>query len=292
MIVVKLMGGLGNQMFQYAVGRSLSSASKAELKLDVSWFESIPQNTTKRVYQLGVLNCIENFAKQEEIERLRGGDLRKWLSRWSGNARLGKKSHICERSARFDPSLFTYKDNVYLEGFWQSEKYFIGARELLLHEFSLKAEPDAANRELAQNIAATNAVSVHVRRGDYITNSNASDFHGACSLEYYHQAMNKIAGLVDNPFFFVFSDDPAWATTNIKSEYDIAYMMHNGPDNGVDDLFLMSRCRHHIIANSTFSWWGAWLCTNPDKIVVAPRNWFASSHLDTSDLLPDSWLRI
>jgi len=290
MIIVKLMGGLGNQMFQYALGRSLSHARQTELKLDLGWFGNIPECTTKRVYELHALRCRESFAAEGEIGRLKASDVKKWLSRRS--SLLGKKSHVCERRASYDPELFLRDGDLYLEGFWQSEKYFAGIRDILQDEFLPMAELDLTNREVADRIAASNAVSLHVRRGDYVFDPNASAVHGTCSLEYYRRSMEEIAARTDRPFFFVFSDDPKWAADNLKCNHGIEFISHNGPDSAAADLFLMSRCRHHVIANSTFSWWGAWLCTNPEKVVIAPATWFASGSIDTTDLLPDGWLRI
>ena len=150
----------------------------------------------------------------------------------------------------------------------------------------------AANQAASLAIRACESVSVHIRRGDYLSNPAFYRFHGVCAVEYYEAAVGHLAGAVENPCFFLFSDDLDWARRNLRLDYPVTYVDHNGEDKDYEDLRLMSQCKHHIIANSSFSWWAAWLCANPGKIVIAPRKWFNDPNIDTADIIPASWRRI
>jgi len=156
----------------------------------------------------------------------------------------------------------------------------------------VKDEPDNVNFQTAERISAVNAVCVHIRRGDYVSNPTTNQFHGNCSLEYYRPAMGIMALKVEDPNYFIFSDDPEWASDSLKGASSMTTVDHNKADRNYEDLRLMSLCKHHIIANSTFSWWGAWLCKYTGKIVIAPRRWFRDELLNTSDLIPTGWKRI
>ena len=184
------------------------------------------------------------------------------------------------------------KDNVYIEGYWQSEKYFKDIEAVIRREFTVKNELQGKNKEVAQQILDTLSVAIHIRRGDYISNPLTAKLHNTCSLEYYQQAINIFVGKVKDPHFFIFSDDPAWLQKNMVLQYPITHVNHNKADKDCEDLRLMSMCKHNIIANSSFSWWGAWLNNNPDKIVVAPKKWFNDDSYNTKDLLPESWIKI
>ena len=133
---------------------------------------------------------------------------------------------------------------------------------------------------------------MHVRRGDYVSDLKASNMLGALSLDYYHNAAQYVAARVANPTFFVFTDDPVWAKEHIRIDHPVIFVMHNRSNKAYLDMHLMSICRHNIIANSTFSWWGAWLNRNADKIIVAPRTWYRDTSYDTTDLIPEAWVRI
>jgi hypothetical protein len=141
-------------------------------------------------------------------------------------------------------------------------------------------------------ITAANAVSVHVRRGDYISNPSAQHFHGTCGLDYYKKAVELILSKVNDPHFFIFSDDVKWVADNFMKEIRATIVDINDGSSAVKDMQLMSACKHHIIANSSFSWWGAWLGSNADKIVIGPRQWFADAAVDTGSVLPDSWYKL
>ena len=296
MIIVKLWGGLGNQMFQYAAARRLALANAAPLKLDLGWFTNIPAGDTRRHYELHAFNSIQDVAAPAEVRALRGVDFRRWpkiVKRLlAPTGLMVKQSCVREKQYHYDPEILSLRGEFYLDGYWQSEKYFADVAESIRKDFSLKAAPDPLNAEMAATIRSCEAVSLHVRRGDYISNSSASQHHGSSPLDYYHAALAEITGRLSNPHLFVFSDDPAWVKENLRVGVPMTCLEHNGPDKGAEDLRLMSLCRHHIIANSSFSWWGAWLCADPAKIVVAPKRWFNRDEIVTDDLIPEGWLRL
>jgi hypothetical protein len=296
MIIVRLRGGLGNQMFQYAAGRRLALVNKAPLKLDLQWFEKVPPGDTERRFELGIFAGERQIASPEEIRDLRGIDTGGWPKLAKAFLKrtglMVKRSWVREKHYHFDPEVLDLRGDFYLDGYWHSESYFADARETIVKDFALRTAPDAANRECAGVIEAVEAVSMHIRRGDYVTNPAAGRYHGVSPLEYYQAAVAEVAAKLRAPHFFAFSDDPDWVKANLRIAAPLTCVEHNGPEKAYEDLRLMTLCRHHIIANSSFSWWGAWLSRNPEKIVVAPRRWFNSDEIDTRDLIPASWLRL
>ena len=192
----------------------------------------------------------------------------------------------------YDPNILKCKNDVYLEGYWQSEKYFKNIEHLIRSEFTPVTEPDNPTEKMADQIRSCVSVNLHFRRGDYVSNSTTNAYHGTCSLEYYHRAIRIIEENVKNPHFFIFSDDPDWVRENADTGHPTTIVDLNGPDQDYEDMRLMSLCQHHIIGNSSFSWWGAWLSTNPQKIVIAPKKWFNRMDINTQDLIPESWLQL
>lgn len=293
-VVTRLFGGLGNQLFQYAAGRRLAQVHGAELKLDVTELGN-PDYRQVRHYELAPFNVKQSFATEKSIKRLtrtRSGLLPRLFHRIAGEGKKRPSSYIKESHYHFEPRILNLSDGVYLDGYWQSERYFADITDLIRKELTFKAPPIGHNATLAREIADCQAVSLHVRRGDYVTNEVAHRTHGICDLDYYAEAVAHIACRLDMPVFFVFSDDPTWTRVHLKLTYPMHIVDHNGPARGYEDMRLMSLCRHHIIANSTFSWWGAWLNPSQDKIVIAPQRWFLDSKYDAQDLIPKSWCRI
>jgi len=291
-VIVHLMGGLGNQLFQYAAARQIAHRLHTTLKLDVTSFASDPLRT----YSLHPFRIHEQFASPKELAAIR----RPYESRLAWYMlRLSQVFHLPygwtvlqENHFRpFDPRLMKVSGNVYLKGYWQSEKYFADIRDIIRREFTLKHEPDPVNRDMAELIGSVESVSIHVRRGDYVLNPDTHRIHGVCGLSYYQTCIDYIAERVDRPHFFVFSDDAAWAQENLRLAHPVTFVTHNNAAPH-EDLRLMSLCRHHIIANSSFSWWGAWLNPNPAKIVLAPQRWFRQPGMDERDLLPKNWVRV
>jgi hypothetical protein len=291
MIITQLTGGLGNQMFQYAAGRCLAYSLNTELKLDISLF----RQDKLRDYDLSVFSITEAFAADADLNRVRyplprtiknPAKLLKWVIHNDAPIRFVK-----ERQFHFDPAFFTIKDNVYLEGYWQSEKYFKKIEPLIRKEFRFRNTPGAQVQELSERIREGNAISMHIRRADFVTNPSANATHGACSVGYYQKAIEKISHLAKDPRFWIFSDDPAWVKKNISIDFP-SYCISDHHLKNYEDMYLMSCCRHHIIANSSFSWWGAYLGSYPEKIVIAPERWFKKTDKNTEDLLPESWIQL
>lgn len=285
------MGGLGNQLFQYAAGRRLACLHDVPLKLDLSWFGDLT-GVTPRTFALSPFSICADPATEQEIARLYEpvvGRIKHFLNIMNGNR---GRTHIRGQYFHFDPSVLGLPDNILLDGYWQSEKYFHDIASVIRSEYEICVAPDARNREVLCAISSCNAVSIHFRRGDYVTDGKTASRHGTCSDDYYKKAVALVATRVERPHFFAFSDDHAWVRESFKIPYPMTLIDHNNPDKAYEDLRLMSHCRHHIIANSSFSWWGAWLNPRADKIVIAPSRWFNESSSNTGDLLPASWLRI
>ncbi len=281
-------------MFQYATARKIAYINNAILKLDISCIN----NYENRDYNLGCFNIIENFATLEEVNYLvkskrKSGKTLKRIHRLFEKVKpYSKKQYIKEKYFHFDPCILKTSDNTYIEGYWQSEKYFKEIENIIRKEFTIKCGEDSLNKKMSKVILEKSSISIHVRRGDYVENPVTKEFHGVCSLNYYYSAIKKITDVVKNPHFFIFSDDPQWAKKNLKISYPVTYVTHNLGKKDFEDLRLMSLCKHHIVANSSFSWWGAWLCKNPNKIIYAPIKWFRNAKNNTKDLIPETWDRI
>lgn len=275
MIITRLQGGLGNQLFEYACGRSLALRRGTELALDLSQYTEDPQ----RHYELDVFAIHARIATPKEIASFVGGNrVTKKLKRLFP-AHVVREPHFA-----FYPPVLEAPDPSYLDGYWQSERYFRDAESTLRSELVLTRPLGETARALQANMGDS-SVSIHVRRGDY-----AGSQFALCSLEYYEAAIARLTERIPSPQFFIFSDDVAWVQEHLALPNST---MVSGRDlSDTEELILMSSCRHHLIANSSYSWWGAWLNPRKDKIVIAPKKWFTLEVHDTSDLLPQSWLTI
>lgn len=291
MVISNILGGLGNQMFQYAVGRALAHRRGDELKLDISEFESY----TLRQFELDVFNVKAAIASPSEIERLKYQKpalaLRILSYIFRKDSAYGRH-YYREKFYQFDPDVLTLQGDVYLFGYWQTEKYFSDYEQGLRQEFTLKT-PLSRESEYFKNqiLAEEHAVALHIRRGDYVTNATTNSYHGLCSLEYYKEAVTYIEQHVTSPHFFIFSDDLAWAKEHLDFIGEVTFVeLSDAPDH--EEMYLMSQCHHNIIANSSFSWWGAWLNENRKKIVIAPKQWFTDASINTDDLISEGWIRL
>jgi hypothetical protein len=292
MVIVCLKGGLGNQMFQYATGRRIALKNSARLKLDISWFGNTGRDI-HRTYELKNFNILEEFASAYEVARLKPGNgFGSLVSRLKQKLAPHHNPYKLEKSLYFDPEILSVTGDVYLEGNWGSEKYFLDIEDILRKEFTLRQALDQTNENLAEQIRTVTSLSIHVRRGDFVTNPLTNQFHGVCSLDYYRSAVEEIVRYVKNPHLFVFSDDHQWVKENLKFEFPATVVCYNDSSKGHVDMKLMSLCKHNIIANSTFSWWAAWLNDNPDKKVIAPLRWLNKKDFDARDLFPESWIRL
>ncbi len=295
MIVVKLQGGLGNQMFQYALGRKLSLQNNDTLKLDLSFLlDRTPRQIfTYRDYNLNIFNLNIKFATQDEIKPFIKYLNNKVKRKIYASLFLNKNNkYISERQFTYDLNILKLTGNLYLDGYWQTEKYFDNIKDMLYKDFTIKIPQNQENQKINNIIKSTNSISIHIRRTDYIHNKITNSIHGTCSLKYYKNCVNLITKEINEPHFFVFSDDHQWAKENLKLDYPMTFVDHNDASKNYEDLRLMSQCKHNIIANSTFSWWGAWLNQNPNKIVCAPKKWFNDTSRNTQDLIPDQWIKV
>ena len=286
-------------MFQYAFGRSLALKHQTELLLDCTILEKKTSrlNFTIRYFELDIFAINAKLAKKNELMNLRPSFLYRFnrrLRRLSGLPFVINPKYLIEQQLSYN-NLLTEKGSkdCYIAGFWQSEYYFKSIEPLLRQEFTFRRPLDKINTETANRINSTNSVSLHIRRGDYVKTSKRSPAHTLCPMEYYQKAIEYIGQHIVNPVYFVFSDDPEWAKANLNIIYPSEIVTDNIGNQSYVDMQLMSLCRHNIIANSSFSWWGAWLNSNSDKIVVAPKQWFAdeSMNAQTNDLIPQAWIR-
>jgi hypothetical protein len=293
-VVTRLIGGLGNQMFQYAAGRALALRCGAALKLDMSGFAGDP----KRRYALDDFPICATPASEADLAGfgLRPEAQSEWRRRvrrllWI-NAKAGGSQIYRERHFQFDARVADLRAPIYLDGFWQTERYFSDFADILRQEFTPAAPLEPENAAVVARIDSTCAVSLHVRRGDYVDEPGTTQYHGVCSLEYFRAAVQYIQDQAGSIHLFVFSDDQEWSRRNLPLGPPTTVVDANSSERGFRDMQLMARCRHHIVANSSFSWWGAWLNPSPTKIVVAPRRWFHASRNDTRDLIPSSWVQL
>ncbi|HJC25656.1 MAG TPA: alpha-1,2-fucosyltransferase [Candidatus Eisenbergiella merdavium] len=287
MVIVQLSGGLGNQMFEYALYLRLKADGR-EVKIDDS---TCYGHEGERPLQLAeVFGVSYDRATREELRRMTDSfpdpvsRIRRKL--------LGRKNlSYRESSVNFDPEVLK-KEPALLEGCFQSERYFAPVKERVREVYRFRRErlhlPESGLR-LEERIEGSSAVSVHVRRGDYLDASHGGIYTGICTQEYYERAMNRIREAVPGAVFYVFSNDVRWAREHFR-EKDCVTVEGASEDTGYQDMYLMSLCSHHIIANSSFSWWGAWLGRNPQKLVIAPERWLNKT--ECRDIYTENMIRL
>lgn len=290
MIIVRLIGGVGNQLFQYAAGMSLAKFHGVDLKLDVTGFT----NYHLHEYGLESFRISAGIASETDLAMYTKNSLffeKFTLYQRIANMFGAKKNFFMEKSFCFDPNFYSFPNNSYLDGYWQSEKYFISIENIIRKEFVLKKSLSKDSSHYMTEINSANSVSIHIRRGDYVSNLETNKIHGLLSNDYYAHSVDYLKSIYKNLTFFIFSDDLDWCKKNLNLDGDIVYVNTiKNKSNFCDDFTLMSLCEHHIIANSTFSWWAAWLAPYPNKIVIAPKRWFHSGGRDTKDIMPANWI--
>jgi hypothetical protein len=261
--IIPITGGLGNQLFQYAHGRKLEIIDKKSITFDTSFFtNSTSKKDTPRPFLLDRFNINPK-------------------SKFS----LNTENHLIKFTKKL---LAKITDNYPL---YQSEKYFAPIKETILKEFTLRNPLSTQTENISNNIKLqTTSVSIHIRRGDYANNVHTNKHHGLIDLDYYYQAVKYIKTKIKNPLFFIFSDDIDWVRANLKTENCVFVSNPNIAE--VEELTLMSQCSHNIIANSTFSWWGAYLNKNDDKIVIAPKQWTRKNSSTELNILPKDWVQL
>ncbi len=291
MIIVRIKGGLGNQMFQYAVGRSIALRTGNAVQYDLSSYidGGTAARDTFRELGLEYFNVQLPVASPALVQK-HHSFIRTTIRKIQLRLRPGSWYSV-------DARVLNPRDGSYLEGWWQTEQYFSDYADTIRAEFSLKKILSVSAQSIHLKIKELTAagiapVSLHVRRGDYVSNIHAAKHHGLVPLEYYHNALEEIKKNESKQIhIFVFSDDIEWAKTHIKSEHSINFV--SSPEIAYyEELYLMSTCAHHIIANSTFSWWGAWLNPSDTKIVIAPKQWVISRSVDTTNATPAQWIRL
>lgn len=294
MRIIKIHGGLGNQMFQYAFAKSCAIHSGDDIYLDISTYKKNINNK----------KGIDSLHNGYELERLFNLDLPEadikdvlklgtlpdtFLHRFQRKY-LTKKTHYIERGLQsVNQELLKSNKNLYLEGYWQSEDYFSNCADVIRKAFEFKISPDQKNQDLLKD--NKNLVSIHVRRGDYLKLSGFA----VCTEEYYSDAIKYMKEKFADAIFLVFSDDISWCRDFFKiiiNPDKCIFVDWNTGFNSWQDMYLMSHCKGNIIANSTFSWWGAWLNNSSDKCIVAPKKWCTLPEFDVSRLVPDSWIRL
>ena len=297
-VIVALNGGLGNQLFQYAMGRALSLRNQVPLILDLSWFDHIRKQdgsiTTVRNYALepfALAALTQSIGLPQPKSPGIAGRIMRRVLRYLPRRHEGRRVYF-EKGYTFDKTAFSLKAPIWIEGYWQSHRYFDDVSEVLRYELGAHQKVSAATSAMLQKIANCDAICLHVRRGDYVTNKHAVATHGLCSLDYYAKGIQLVLDGMDDPRCFVFSDDPEWARNNLKLPIPMTIVDINEADAAHQDLWLMSACKRFVIANSSLSWWGAWLSQREGKMVVAPRQWFADTGRDTKDLIPSEWIRV
>ncbi|NMB83852.1 alpha-1,2-fucosyltransferase [Candidatus Roizmanbacteria bacterium] len=272
MIITNLTGGLGNQMFQYALGRHLALKNKTKLKLH---FTNALFNT-KRDYELSIFDIKATLATREDLNKMGVMENRivnrlLYLIEDRLSIKLNKKIVTERPPYRFNHSVLSLTDNIYLQGYWQDENYFKDIENIIRKDFTFTNPLDEKNRQIVDLIKKTDSVSIHVRRGDYVSNPLTKAKLGVLPFGYYKKSIDKIKKMVKKPVFFVFSDDIPWCRHNLKIGDNVYFIDHNKGIYSYRDMQLMSLCRHNIIANSTFSWWAGWLNDDKRKIIIKPK---------------------
>jgi len=277
MITTRLHGRLGNQMFQYAAARGLAARLNTGVALDTREAIARGEGVLTRVFDL-------QLADPDDLPPLKRDALLRY-----GMWRLTSPRFRREQGLGYNPAFEKFEDGSYLHGYWQSERYFAHAADTIRQDFVFPEVSSVQNAQMARQIADTLSISLHVRRGDYLT----LGAHVLCDQAYYDAAFGQILqGLDGAPTVYVFSDDPDWAKQNLPLPCAKVVVDFNGPETDFEDMRLMSLCQHNIIGNSSFSWWGAWLNANPDKRVAGPAKWFGDPKLVNPDILPETWMKI
>jgi hypothetical protein len=291
MIVVQLKGGLGNQLFQYAAGKALAIKHGAQLYLDVRQLSKVEKKNTPRNYELGIFSHSADIYISKKYP----------LDIISAYSPLAMKffeglNSFFEKGEGFNDDFLNKSDNTYLVGYWQSYKYFSGIEKQLIADFELKSPISSLSKDLLNQIRMTsNSVAFHVRRGDYVTNIAANKFHGLIPASYYRVALDRVASKNKDLTAFIFSDDPEWCRDNLLiPDVKKVFIDHNQGSESWQDLYLMGYCKHHILANSSFSWWGAWFGDQhwgKNRSVIYPMKWSTKGN-NNLDRAPSHWISL
>lgn len=282
MIIVRLFGGLGNQLFQYAAARSLALHHNTIVKIDPGSLKDL----AGRELELQYFNIPLQIASPEEIRHYTS--LSFFSKYFEKLIPTYKRSIYKEPHFHFDPHFFEAGADIYLKGYWQSEKYFKNIEPVIRRELVIRDEFIQHLKEKAALLQAENSVLIHIRRGDYLK-KEILEYHGIMDEAYYNRAIDYVSSKTGPVKVYFFSDDIDWVKQHIRIDYPYEFVTQQITRSAIEDFYLMTRCRHSIIANSSFSWWAAWLNNHSSKVVVAPKQWLKISGLNTKDVIPDTW---
>lgn len=285
MIIVKIYGGMANQLFQYAAGYALSMHHAAPLKLDISYFEE-QNNDTKRTFALDRFSINYELATKEEIAEVFKFRFQDYA--WNKLMPMSHRRFYGEKTPRFNERFFDLSDTVYLRGYFQSEKYFIDCKKSLLEQYQMNENTIKSVLPLAETFKNSNSVALHIRLGDYL-NPTLSSIMAPFDITYYQRAIDHFQQNIIHPTFYVFSDQIELAKDLLKVDAEFVFVDERMSANSDEDFYLMQSCKHQIIANSTFSWWAAYLNSQHHKIIVAPQKWYKAHFGDATDLYPSQW---
>lgn len=301
MIIIRLFGGLGNQLFQYAFGRRLSILNNSRLKLDIE--TGFNDDFYNRKYCLKYFNINEDFADENIVPKF-------FFKHTESVSTIGKIKRKINLIMPYSKDVVVFEKDIenanndllfngqpkYFIGYWQKIKYFEGIENTLRNEFSLKNKLSGENLRTVEKIQSTNSVAVHFRKLYGFSNGRTLqkhiDVHGILSNDYYKEAIDFLCERYTDLHFFIFSDNYKWVKENFNFYVPFTIVSHNDDAHNYEDLRLMSSCKHNIIANSSFSWWAGWLNNNPNKIVIAPNRWFNKGNYSSADLISEEWIRI
>lgn len=282
MVIINLKGGLGNQMFQYAFGRTLSIKNNDELKLDLNSLDQAKMiGNIYRPFSLAYFNINRDIASLPEIAS---------CQKSAGLLTRVKNILWGDQTNLFNQEYLNQIGNLYLDGYFQSPRYFENIRTVLLNEFTLASPLPEYGNKIMEQIENSQSVSVHIRRSDYLSNPQVKKQFGLCSKGYYLKAIDLMQEKIKDVKFFVFSDDISWVKDHLNFSENTVFVSDSALKDA-EELSLMSQCQHNIIANSSFSWWGGWLNQNTNKLVIAPTPWFNNVNYD-NHLLPKSWIQL
>jgi len=289
MIIIKIFQGLGNQLFQYAFVRALSLRHHKTFKMDLSWYN---EHSNHRPYALDKFNIAGEEATEKDIHDIKTCDGRNFIEYHFKRIRnkyspYYKKNIISEKNSLYDENYLKINSNSFVCGYFSSELYFKDYASVIKNDLEFKDRPSPLNLNKIQKIQPQHAVCISIRRGDFVNNP----VHDVCDLNYFYTSMEYMSEKINNPYFYIFSDDNDWVKNNFRSNYPHEFITNNYPDF-IEDFRFMRNCRHHIIPNSTYSWWAAWLAEQPDSIIIAPQKWLNSGTIDYSNVVPERWAKI
>ena len=302
MLLVSINDGLGNQWFQYATARTISLKLNRKLFLDVDWYNNIykledrsdPNATTHRDFLLNYFNIQSRVLNRVHLNWIKRLEIR---SRNSKNFKLLQDGLLNNFSYtpidhnNYSIEFIESQPKVYLTGYWQNTDIIEEYKNILCNELNLKHPLSATNTNILKSINSTNSVAIHIRRGDYISKPNSRKVHASCSNNYYYDSIDYMQDRLTNLQYFIFSDDMTWVKDNLDFATNSTFIDNNEPE--YEHLFLMSACKHQITANSTFSWWAAWLNKNTQKIIITPEHWYNDMRLNETVIrIPNEWKKI